>query len=409
MTGEQTLIGRAAVGVAMAACSLVGWRLAPRITLDRDRFCRRLLLVYALSRLALFALAFLVFHLEPRGDIHEYMDEGNGVLAGKHIYRDYRSVHAPLEPFLMGAMLRIHHSPRTIIFFSILFDVAALWLWMKVGRHFLSETTLKRAGILVLFNPTGLLTVALDGSVNSLVALLLALGVYAELQRRELLASIWVALGSAAVRFLTLMHAPGYFFAARRKVLWASGFVFTLLLVYGGFAVARVPVLFPLTAEKNHRTANNLTYLVELLSGHGLGQRLPRIAHDRPMVLKLLAISLVAELLTIFVFSKSMWDRYLVMTMFPLCFIVAELPWRRVWIYAAWSAVCVYQASFWASISHFAIATETHVLLIHGNRMAIVLACGEVVMVSGSIYLFYVCVRKLLYPGNAEITQAASQ
>ena len=54
--------------------------------------------------------------------------------------------------------------------------------------------------------------------MNSLIALFLALGVYALLVQSDFLSGFCVAVPSAVVKFLALIFAPGYFFASRRKL-----------------------------------------------------------------------------------------------------------------------------------------------------------------------------------------------
>ena len=147
----------------------------------------------------------------------------------------------------------------------------------------------------------------------------------------------------------------------------------TLLAVYLPFALAGADLRVPLQVEGAHETAANLVYLVEFITGHSLGLRLPDLllalswfsvvgllfvcmrnpagspAEGRRRTLLMLTVSLFAELLCIQVFSKNTWDRYLVMTMFPLCIIAAELSFAEILGYAVWVFAVCFEPSYWAA------------------------------------------------------------
>ena len=423
MTVLQSTELRGVIGVTMAVASVVAWRLAPRLRMSADRFSALFLAAFALSRVGLFGLAFGVLHLQPHGDISIYMEEALPALAGKLVYRDFPTMHAPLNPYLFAAMLRLHNSPLTIMFFGVLFDIAAMYLWMKTLPYFLSRLTLRRAALLVLFNPTSLLTEAIDGQMNSLIALFLALGVYLLVRNRNFLSGAAVAAPAAVIKFLTLIFAPGYLFAvsgARRKLVATLGFVGVLIAVYLPFALAGADLRVPLQQEGNHETAANLVYLVEFATGHSLGLRLPDIllalswfavvallffcmrqpagtpVEARRRTLLMLTISLFAELLCIQVFSKNTWDRYLVMTMFPLCLVAAELSFVEILGYALWAAAACFEPSYWAANLVLPTSLAAHARMVAGEPGLYPLLALEVIVTFGNIFLLLTCLRALV-------------
>jgi hypothetical protein len=166
MTSTQTLIGRVLVGTVLGTASVIAWRIAPRIHSSEAAFRRTFLAVFTFSRLGLFVLAFFILHLEPRGDVTMYMQEVGPALAGKLVYRDFITMHAPLHPYMLAGMLYEWRNPLSIILFSSIFDIVGVWVWLKAGRQFLPELTLRRAALLMLFNPTSLLSVAIDGQMT---------------------------------------------------------------------------------------------------------------------------------------------------------------------------------------------------------------------------------------------------
>jgi hypothetical protein len=423
MTVLQSTELRGVIGVTMAVASVVAWQTAPRLRMTADRFFALFLGAFAVSRVGLFALAFGVLHLQPHGDISLYMEEALPALSGKLVYRDFPTMHAPLNPYLFAAMLRLHHSPLTIMFFGVLFDIGAMYLWMKAAPYFLSRLTLRRAALLVLFNPTSLLTDAIDGQMNSLIALFLALGVYLLVRHRDFLSGAAVAAPAAIIKFLTLIFAPGYLFAvptARRKLFATLGFVGVLIAVYLPFALAGADLRVPLQQEGNHETAGNLVYLIEFISGHPLGLRLPDVllalswfavvglvfvcmrnpagtpAEARRRTLSMLTVSLFAELLCIQVFSKNTWDRYLVMTMFPLCIVAAELSFVEIFGYAAWASAACFEPSYWAGSLVLPTSLEAHARLAAGERGLYILTVLEAVVVLGNLFLLLTCLRALV-------------
>ncbi len=424
MTVSQTTELRGIIGVTMAAASVFAWRLAPRLQMSTERFTRLAVGAFALSRLGIFFLAFGLLHLVPHGDISLYMEEAVPAYAGKLVYRDFITPHAPLNPYLFSAMLHLHYSQLTIMFFGVLFDIAAMYVWMKAAPAFISRLTLQRAALLVVLNPTSLLTEAIDGQMNSFIALFLGLGVYLLVRKRNFLSGAAVAVPAAVIKFLTLIYAPGYLFAVpggRRKLTATLGFVGVILAVYVPFALAGADLKVPLTAEGAHETSFNLIFLIEMITGRSLGLRLPDVAlalswfavigvtfvamrkaaaaPGGPRLSRtcyLLTVSLIAELLCIEIFSKNCWDRYLVMTMFSLCVVAAELTFAEILGYAVWLAVIVFEPSYWAGILLVPASDAAHAALMARNPSYILLLVLELVIVGGSFFLLLTCVRRML-------------
>jgi hypothetical protein len=401
--------------------------MAPRIHTSEASFRRTFLALFTLSRLGLFALAFLILHLDPRGDIERYMQEAAPALAGKLVYRDFITMHAPLHPYMLAGMLHPWRSALSVILFSCIFDILGFSVWLTAGSQFLPELTLRRAALLVLFNPTSLLSVAIDGQMNSLIALMLALGVLALCRSRNALSGFWVGLSVGTVKFLTLIFVPGYFFVTRRKFAWVGGFVAIILAIYVPFGLAGANLLTPLSVEGDHETDTNFFFLFQMVTGVHLSLRLQdtilalswicvvlftaRALRRQPATTKrslhILSLSLIAELMCIMIFSKNCWDRYLVMTMFPLTLMAAELSFVELSAYALWTFTSAFVPSYYASLAGFRPAIAEHALLLRGDHIEIGLVIVELLEVIGSCLVMIFTLRAIHRLSNStiEITQ----
>lgn len=424
MTEIRHLEVRAAVGVIFGAASIVFWSISRRLDLSTEKFLSLFLWTYAVTRIAVFVLVFLVLRIQPGGDVTVYyVPEGTGILAGGTLYKDVLTPHAPLDGYILAAILWIHHSAQAIIFFAVLADIAAVWLWMRAAKSFLPQTTLFAACALLFVNPTQLMSVDVDGQFNALISLFLALAVLAVVRNREFLSGLWVGMSAATVKFLTLIFAPGFLFISRRRTFAVLGFLIALVGIYGGFAAHGINIAYPLHAEANHKTDANLIFLVELITGHDVGNRLPdvilglcwlvvvaatfvgmrRAPDDRSSQLRVLLFSLVAELMCIQVLSKNTWDRYLVMAMFPMCTLIAEFSFTEIVLYAGWAAVYVFAPSIWSILLHFQPATALHSTLFHSALVGGFLLPCDAIVVCGNAWLLYRSVQLMLRIPRASV------
>ncbi len=123
---------------------------------------------------------------------------------------------------------------------------------------------------------------------------------------------------------------------------------------------------------------------------------------DRRQTCYLLAISLIAELLCVQVFSKNTWDRYLVMAMFPLCTLVAEMNFLKVFAFGIYAADAVWEPSYWATTMKLVPALDLHAELMAGNPMAYRLVAAECIDVA--LGLFPAC---HMHPHVAQCTGMA--
>jgi len=430
MTGFQTLLARVALGVIAAVASVLLTMLPGLRTMRRERFDRTVCGLFAVSRLGLFGLIFIVLRIAPRGDVPAYyFGQARQVLAGLLPYRDFVSSYAPLHPYLDAGLISLWHTPLAIMLFSVLVEVAILPLWLRAGREFLADGEVRVAALLYLASPVSLQFVTIDGQDNAVIAVLLALAVLLVLRSRYFAAGAAFGVSVAAVKFLPLLYAPAYFLAVPRRWRLVAGALAVFVVVYGGFLAMAAPILTPLSAEGDLWSAGDLPYVVEAVFGVRVPPRLSdgvllvallaifglvgRMAVRAPMATRMRAVAygMAALTLALLVFSKKSWPPYLMLALFPVCLLasggrVAVERWK-VAAFALFSAVSVAEHSYWASSLGQFTSGEFHRALMAGQRGAVMLLVLEVLLIAGYCWLLVEAVGRLRVLPDGRPTRAA--
>jgi Dolichyl-phosphate-mannose-protein mannosyltransferase len=408
MTGVQTLIARGALGIFAAATGFLAVSTRRFQSTTPRTFNRCAMATFAISRLGIYLLTYVILHLAPRGDIPSYyLLEAQSVLHGQLPYRDFPSSYAPLHPYLDALVLLVWNSPLAIILFAIVAESLLLWVWLQLGRLLFSEQRVRIAAILYLASPISLQFVAIDGQDNVIIALFLALALLLLYRKREAASGILVAAGIVLVKFLPLMYIPAFFLAASRRMRWLIGCTATLLAGYGVFAALRLPLLSPVLAEGHLTGAGNLPYLIESL----FNITLPFAVTDGLLVavfllvfaliaraissaslparLRIVTFSTIALTLTLVLFSKKSWPPYLMLALFPICLSFTERtrPRLRLAAFSLFSVVAVVEHSYWASILLLPDAAAFHHSLFAGEPSAFLLLFLQLLLLGGYIWL----------------------
>jgi len=418
MTGEQTLLARAALGLAAGGVTV--WLGGSRRlrSLSRRQFDRTLYAAFAASRLGLFGLIFVVFGVVPRGDVPAYyFDQGLRVLVGQVPYRDFVSSYAPLHSYVDAGLIVMWHTPLAIMLFSVLAELLLLPLWMRLGREFLAEQELRLASLLYLASPVSLQFVTIDGQDNAVIAVLIAAAMLLVWRSRAVAAGAVFGAAVAAVKFLPLLYAPAIFVAVPRRWRVVLGAVLVCGAVYGGFAMLHLPVLQPLFAEGDLRSAGDLPYLVEALLGVTLPARLTdaclllvlvgvfvrvgRAANRASLEVRMRALTwgMAAVTLAFLAVSKKSWPPYLMLALFPVCLAAAggggseRRRGFRVVLFVLFEFVAVTEHSYWASVFLQAGSARLHGSLVAGRPDAWTLLGVEVLLVSGYAWFFREAMR----------------
>ncbi|QNI37789.1 glycosyltransferase family protein [Edaphobacter albus] len=414
MTGQQTLIARGALGVfagiaSVATCSSSFPRRLSKIDFDRG-----ISLAFAVSRLGLFGLIFLLLRIPPRGDVPAYYwPEAQSILHGLLPYRDFPSSYAPLHPYLDALVIRIWHSPLAIILLSILAEIALLPLWFRFGRRILSETEIRTGALLYLCSAIGLQFVAVDGQDTVIVGVFVTLSLFLLSRRKELLSGATIGTAVAAIKFLPLLYVPAFFLALPRRWRWVVGMAIPILFIYGAFVAMHLPILVPLQIEGDKKGAGSFPYVVESL----LGVTVPSRIWDLLLVAVLAAIFLllartlrgatpevrlrgivfaVAALsLALLFFSKKSWPPYLMLTLFPICLSIDARRWLHLAGLAGFSVIAVVEHSYWATILNQLTAQELHLGLLSGRTVYFVFLALELALIGGYGWLLSLALRKI--------------
>lgn len=417
MTGEQTLLARGVLGVVSAGAgwALVVWGWPQRAA--RGEFDRAFYSAFVLSRLGLFVLVFALLRVPVRGDVAGYyVPEGLAVLDGLLPYRDFESSYAPLHGFLDAAILRVWNSPLALILFALLAEAVALPLWMGLARRVRPEATVRRALLLYLASAISLQFCVLDGQDNVVIALLLAAGMLLTVMRRDLLAGALVGLSAVAVKVIPLGFVPVLFAATPRRWRWAAGLLAVVGVGYGAFArLMGVRVLMPLGREGDLKSAGDLPYVIEAVTGWTLpgvvswlmlavacGAVLLRVwrlvrrlgtteARVEGMLFGVTGTTLALEL-----FSKKSWPPYLMLVLFPLLLVVASD--GRRWVVAAmggFGVVALVEHSYWATVLHQLAAADFHAGLLRGDVRCFVFLGLEWLLLVGYGWLLEMSWREM--------------
>ncbi len=417
MTGYQSLIARAALGVAAAAAS-IGLVFSARLySLPQRTFDRFVTVAFFVSRLAVYFGVFFIFHIPPRGDIPSfYWDQALYVLQGLLPYRDFPSSYAPLHAFLDAAIMRVWFSPLAIILFSLLAECLLVPLWLYLGRKLFSDRDLRTAALLYLTSAISIQFVAIDGQDNVILAGLFALAILLLLQDRPVLSGVAVGLGAVVTKFLPLVYAPLFFPGALRRWRWVVGLILPVAAVYGLFVLKHLDVLSVVTNEGGLKSANNFSYLVESLFGitvpspfwDGLMALVllaifvivARVSRRAPLTLRLHAIvfGTAAVTLTLLLFAKKSWPPYLVLALFPICLLVSAGSRIKVTVFALFGIVAVLAPSYWATILSQFSAQELHEGLLAGRANCYIFFVLQLLLVAGYGWLFAASIRRIISP-----------
>jgi hypothetical protein len=429
MTGMQSLAARAVLGVVTASAGLVAVSIERFQQVSSRTFDRCLQAAFAASRLGLYILLFFVLHIAPRGDVvGYYFDEAVDVLRHQVPYRDFISSYAPLHPYFDGAAIYLWRSPLALILLAVLAEIVLLPVLLRIGRELFAERSVRLAALLYVASPISLQFVAVDGQDNVLITLLVSLAILCLMRNRAILSGALVAAGAVLIKFLPLLFVPPFFFAAQRRMRWLLGFLAVLLVGYGSFALRHVDILAPLVREGPLKTASNLPFVLEVVFGFTIPDRvgvvflllvllsilalvfqaMRRAEQSRPASLpdprlRVLLFGIAALTLALLTFSKKSWPPYLMLALFPICLLVVDRvrSWLRLAAFAIFSVIAVVGHSFWATVFEQAPASEIHISLLSKRPAVFVLLVLQVLLVAGYLWLLADALKRLTGASDA--------
>ena len=310
-------------------------------TLTNRQFSFASFAIFLISRLGLFIGLYLILGYEVKGDVgHYYFQEGQAVLDGKTVYKDFESSYSPLFAYLIAGILLIWHSAKAIVLAAIVIEFLSLPIWLAVARRWFDERITRIATLLYVTSPIPLLNVAMKGHNQVWVAFLLVISLWL-LARRDTLSGFVQGFSLIAIKVLSLLYAPVLWLFATGRFRWLGAFallpVITLIIAFSN----EINLFFPLQFQAGHFTGGNLPYLTTIF-GIDPTTGAARLMYDSITMLALMAIFLWAWsrgihrqprnvihlltliMLTFFLFSKKAYAMYLVLSFFAFCLSLAS-------------------------------------------------------------------------------------
>lgn len=414
MTGEQTLVARAALAIFAGAVSIPAVRSRRLRDLPRQAFERLITISFIASRIGLWLLVFFVLRVAPRGDVTIYMEEAGKALRHLMPYRDFVSSYAPLHAYMDASLVGLFRTPLSLILFAILVESLILPLWFRAGRTFLSDRELRTGAILYLTSAVSLQFVAVDGQDNIIIAVLLALAMLLVQRRRAFSSGVVVGVGISLLKFLPLLYVPAFFLAVPRRWRWVGGVGAVVAIVYGSFALAHAPLLQPLLREGSLRTSADIPFLIEGVTGATMpsflwnGLLLALLAVVFGLIakacykakdivrLRVLTFAVPALTLTLILFAKKSWPPYLILTLLPLCLLISNRHRLGVFLFAIFGVVAVVEHSYYATILHAFSAPQFHQGLLARDPHCLVFLAIEILLLAGYGWLLLASVQQLI-------------
>jgi hypothetical protein len=436
MTAAQSLVARAAFGsfAALATVAVPAW---DRFFRGKPAaFDRRLAAAFVASRAVLYCFVFGLLHLEPRGDISYYFREATYLLHGALPYRGIDTVYAPLHTYMNAGVLLIWNSPLAIIAFMSIIECIAFPVWMRVARSLWpsqqDDRTVRMVGLLYLLCPLSLQFVTIDGQNNVVIELFFALALLLALRYRELLSGLMLGLSISTVKFLPLMFAPIFFVSLKRRWRWALGGLLGTVPVYGLFALYHLNILLPFTQQGVLKEAGGLPFWVEVVCNLALSTRvwndlllLPvvavillagwraaqqsqsaagyggELALEAQHIVRLRVVFLALGIMvaTLVCFACKTWPNYLIMALFPLCFVAAQQACAYGWpgraLFALFGFICEVEHSDYQTVLDHPNALQLRALLGAHSGAAWGFLGIDLLLLAGYLWLIWLAIRAL--------------
>jgi hypothetical protein len=388
--------------------------------------------IFAVSHFAMFVVVFLILHQQPWADLTgAYMPQAEAAMHGLMPYRDFESAYAPLNPFLDAALLRLHHSPLTILVFQICCEILAVPFWMGFLRRFMKERSVRLAAVLYLLQPLVMWNICIDGKNQGMICLLLSIALFT-IGRREILSGVSYSISIVAVKLLPIIFFPALFFGSRKRILWSVSALLPIVLVYGAFQLHGVDVLHPVKLIAPILAPQNLPFFITAATGSTLPPLTMDLLRYIPLVTVVLftvfiqwtpkgeatrlwemQLSMLLVFLTVNTFNGKTDTSYFGMFFFVACSLVA------VWLergrksilfpYLAFTAVSLPVTSFWFGPMRHLEAEAIFPLWTKGDGTALLMMALQIVLLYSYFGLAYAAVRSLLESRRENAVSAEAQ
>jgi hypothetical protein len=357
------------VGVLLAAfAAIVMWWKRPLLW-RRTTFWT----IYAASLIAMRAMPFVLFFLafgtiRATGDVPEYYyPQAQSVLQNMLPIRDFPVHYGPLFPYVCALVVSGWNSPTAIVLFSILMELASVFVWIVAAQECFEETTVRKAALLYATSLLPIANVGVSGQNQVWVSFFVAVSTYVLLKGRPALSGMFLGMSVILVKILGGLFAPilaGSCFRWRR---WLGAFGVTVLGVYALFVLLGANPLLPLLQEAHMHSPGNISFfltifgfsqdtLISKIASYGtvgllfalVTMRLRTVhgSHDGHL---LLFHSIAFMYLVFALFSPKSYTYYAMICFFPICLAVSHTT-RALWgifLFALFGILLVVEPNLW--------------------------------------------------------------
>ena len=206
--------------------------------------------LYILTRFVLFYVIYVLFSGQKVGvDLPWFQWEGEGALAGKIPYRDFRCAHAPLFPYLMAIPYGIWDYRASSILLFILFDLVTLILLCKISRRMLGPDHVMDTAWIYVINPATWVLIVRCAQDESVVSAFLLLAVYLYMIGSSWWNPVVMALGVLFTKFTTAVGMAVVYAYSKTKVRDAFTVAGLVVLVCAPFYLKGADLLWPVTGQ----------------------------------------------------------------------------------------------------------------------------------------------------------------
>jgi hypothetical protein len=268
---------RLAFGLVLVCATALLWLPAVERFLARSSAQRWLGWAFVSSRL----LGWLACYVAVPGLVRYsdlmlyYTPEASKVLAGLAPYRDFPTSYGPVYPYLNAAALLVWHHPAAIALVAVLFEIAAVRLFVRLGSRD-GDVAMARTSLVYLLNPAAFYWSGMLAYNSPVVLLFWVLALATLLARRPVASAAALAASIVAGKFLGVLWGPVWLLASRRRlgiVAGVAGAGLAGLLAAGQLGI---DLTLPLQREGDRSTSGNLWFLAGVLPGAGPGSALWR-------------------------------------------------------------------------------------------------------------------------------------
>lgn len=324
-----------------------------------------LYLLLIASRIAIFAIVFLILKFDPQSDVQGYyFTQASNVLNGMLPYVDFQSSYSFFFPYICAGAIMIWNSAKSIILLSILIEIVTFYTWQTVFSTIdKNDKTIFFSSLLYLLNPMTVLFISISGQNQIWLSLFIALSILLILRNRSLLGGFVFATGFLITKFLILFFLPLQLIFTKSRTKYILGFAVPILFYVALSFILKFDLLLPFRAESENISSGNLYYLFSLVNINSFLSQfwdigvLAIIASSFLLIWKKfdtsnslnLLLCIVLVFILFLLLNKKSYTNYLVIIFQPLTYLyfLNEITKRKIFIFWLFSTIAAIEPTLW--------------------------------------------------------------